>query len=1083
MRPNTPLTLTLSAHGRGERGPEPRLAALAIIWLLLALSLGAAMAAAQPIDGSSYACRPLPEVLRDLQAWGLPVIFGSNLVRDDMQVTAAPTGSPRRMLDQLLEPHGLRVQEGAGGRLLVVQAFSGPSTAPPWSAPLSSSLTEPGRGRPDGVLPAWVEAGASRDLTVLEVPRRSFGLARLRRDAAAAVAVHSGSRYLILRLDPSPDAGEWASLAFDLKALIVAARSRAEALEVGIEASPEATEQVLYRGLAPYLDAYVFSRAAKMPAGDPSARLWWRPPPDSRPALHILLSGAAQGAELVLLETRLDPQHRAFLERIRTTPSVDLERQPVLGGIAADRARFLYNLETGSYFLAVYAEPGRRQDLTFSLGSSVEARSLFPEDAGVSLLSFGDRTELELTGGHRFHLVELRPKVVKAETGVLQVDGEAYVDPYEVVVRNQVFQEREAKKVRSLDVMERRHSVSQSRSARRYTWTHRIIERPGRLTEYHHLGVERNGVPFPERKLRVGRDFRAETQVELDPLEIELDRTYRYEYLGEELLDGHPTWKIGFEPFQEGAFLTGTVWIDRKTHAHRKLRFAHAGLSGPLLSREVTRTYGWIPDDGQCFWNWSRSEGLSVIESPTSRVVLAIDAERYGFDYNRGDIEHQVRVAHASDVPIHVATPPDGHRWLVKEEPKRKRRRLLGRLFNRGRNRQPTVALAENRGAMAAGARASFQGPPEGGHTKLAAPVSDVGSSPAGDGSFGGRVLADRNAYTATWDAYLIDRGNCSSTVSCSGFGVDYRRTDLGKNRSELYASIYDVQGYASFTYPRLRGSRWAMTATALQDLSYWENAIRHPGTTGVWAWFEQRRSSISLAFARPVGKIFRLPASGGTSLRARGTFGLIHLGLKRRSGDQTPGFTLPGSILEQVSTFALDFQRRKLYSRASFELRLRGDPDPWGIAGSEPLARSPSRFRLIPGYSTALAKDRSLGSRFIVQKGWSLDHFSDFFSGFASVRAPGFQPQRHDFGLGASVSFSGRVAPRPPVTLRLEGAVLRSERHPHDDADQLGLAVETFLAAWFKTDVFLRLGYGLYSSVPGQDGDLRSRIVISRRF
>ncbi len=38
-------------------------------------------------------------------------------------------------------------------------------------------------------------------------------------------------------------------------------------------------------------------------------------------------------------------------------------------------------------------------------------------------------------------------------------------------------------------------------------------------------------------------------------------------------------------------------------------------------------------------------------------------------------------------------------------------------------------------------------------------------------------------------------------------------------------------------------------------------------------------------------------------------------------------------------------------------------------------------------------------------------------------------------------------------------------------------------LSSWLKTDLFLRLGYGLYSNIPDQDGDLRTRFIVSRRF
>ncbi len=1093
------------------------------VFALIALSLVARPLAAQVIDGSRYACRPLVEALRDLQDQGLPVVFGSNLVREGMLVSKVPNATtPRRLLDQLLAPHGLRAQNGAGGRLLVVQSFSGSISAPPWS-----TSTDASQAPVEGVLPAWVDA-TSPALTVIDLNNA---------DIATPAALSPGSRYLVLRLtqdtevpgraelDPIKKCGlaaglrrpaprgrrggvfergpsrngkalavngldamrgraslaqrrpqgsgrrgqcsllDGIELAFNLKELIVEARSRKPGLRVALEAPPEAITRLLAHDLAPYIDAYIGN--ADIPAGDPTARLWWRAPTADLP-LHSLLHGAARGAELVILERPLDASQRTFIERIQATPSVDLERQPTVEGLSADRVRFLYSLETGSYFLAVYVPPGRRQTLAFSLGGRVEAHGLYPENISVPATYFDGRTELKLTGDHPQVLVELRPEWPKVENGVLRVDGEDFVDPYEIVVRNQVFQETEAKKVRSLDVMERRHSVAQNRSARRYTWIHRIIERPGQLTEFHHLGVERNGVPFPEHDLRVGRDFRAEAQVELAPLEIELDRTYAYEYLGEEEVDGRPAWRIGFKPLQKGAFLSGTVWIDQKSHAHLKLTASHAGLSGTVISREVTRYYGWVSDDDQCFWNWSRSEGLSVVESPSSRVALAIDTERYGFDYNRDDIEHQVRQAHASDVPIHVATPPEGHRWLVREKPKQGRR--LSRLFQRRRN----IGRTGNR-----------KDAPH--HDSSSAFPSDLPlrrwpseTSPDGAEPFGGRVLADRDAYTSTREIYLVVRDKCSNTISCSGVGLEFQRTDLFENRAELYFSLYDIQSYAALTYPRLGGSRWVMTASFLNDLSYWDNGILHPGTTDSWAGFGQRRNSLELAFAHPLEEVLRLPPSRGT-LRARATVGLTQYSFQDRS--EIPGFRLPGALVERRGGLELDFERRKLYARAAYELRLRDDPESWSIDGSEPISDNPRRLTLTVGYSTALPKDRSLGSRVVLQQGWDLDHFSDFFSSFSGVRAPGFQPQRHDFGLGASLSWSGRLTRRLPVTLRLEGAALRNQRYPHEDADQLGVELETFWSTWFRTDLFLRLGYGLYSSIPDQGGDMRTRFIVSRRF
>ncbi len=66
--------------------------------------------------------RRLDEALAELQRRGLKVIFSSEVVRPTMRVVREPQfPSPRRMLDALLEPHGLIAQTGPGGTVLVVK--------------------------------------------------------------------------------------------------------------------------------------------------------------------------------------------------------------------------------------------------------------------------------------------------------------------------------------------------------------------------------------------------------------------------------------------------------------------------------------------------------------------------------------------------------------------------------------------------------------------------------------------------------------------------------------------------------------------------------------------------------------------------------------------------------------------------------------------------------------------------------------------------------------------------------------------------------------------------------------------------
>ncbi|MCP4660441.1 MAG: hypothetical protein GY856_33990, partial [bacterium] len=264
-------------------------------WLALALVAWCAPLGAETIDGSKYLCWSLPDALRDLRGHGLPLVFSNNVVRDEMKITTIPTAaSVRRLLDQLLRPHGLKAQDGAGGRLLVIPDFTaadggGGTTHLPWST--SSMALQIPQGF-TSVLPDWIDQGTSSILTELRVPRA-------RRSAGTSIELPAGTRYLVLRLTTEPQAG-WEQIAFDIKALTVEARAQVEALQVGLDASIEAAETLLEHDLAPYLDAYVDRRASAIPAGDPAGRWWWRAPSDGRTALHTLLRGAAQGAELVL---------------------------------------------------------------------------------------------------------------------------------------------------------------------------------------------------------------------------------------------------------------------------------------------------------------------------------------------------------------------------------------------------------------------------------------------------------------------------------------------------------------------------------------------------------------------------------------------------------------------------------------------------------------------------------------------------------------------------------------------------------------------------------------------------------------
>ncbi|MPY89740.1 MAG: serine hydrolase [Luteitalea sp.] len=93
-------------------------AAIAMIAATASQAVVTAETRAEPFAG-----RPLHDALQALRREGLKIIFSTELVRSDMLVSDEPRAtSPRKILDELLRPHGLRAKDGPRETVLVVKA-------------------------------------------------------------------------------------------------------------------------------------------------------------------------------------------------------------------------------------------------------------------------------------------------------------------------------------------------------------------------------------------------------------------------------------------------------------------------------------------------------------------------------------------------------------------------------------------------------------------------------------------------------------------------------------------------------------------------------------------------------------------------------------------------------------------------------------------------------------------------------------------------------------------------------------------------------------------------------------------------
>jgi outer membrane receptor protein involved in Fe transport len=91
------------------------------------------IALATAAEAADYRGQPLENVLEELRAGGVQLLYSSDLVKPWMRVDRAPHSSePHAMLAEILAPYGISVEDGPGGVLMLVRR---PSRAPRQATP------------------------------------------------------------------------------------------------------------------------------------------------------------------------------------------------------------------------------------------------------------------------------------------------------------------------------------------------------------------------------------------------------------------------------------------------------------------------------------------------------------------------------------------------------------------------------------------------------------------------------------------------------------------------------------------------------------------------------------------------------------------------------------------------------------------------------------------------------------------------------------------------------------------------------------------------------------------------------------
>ncbi|PWB69074.1 MAG: hypothetical protein C3F15_15690 [Holophagae bacterium] len=161
------------------------------------------------------------------------------------------------------------------------------------------------------------------------------------------------------------------------------------------------------------------------------------------------------------------------------------------------------------------------------------------------------------------------------------------------------------------------------------------------------------------------------------PLEIHLDRQYRYSLRGTDTVNGRDCWVVDFEPSAEveGANLwKGTVWVDRQLFARVKTRALQLGLSGDVISNEQTTLTEPVDAAGNpAPWDPSSFFLPTRVNAQELQSILntAVQVEKESFltdiRINADGFAERLAAAYASPETM-LRDTPGGLRYLDRNE-------------------------------------------------------------------------------------------------------------------------------------------------------------------------------------------------------------------------------------------------------------------------------------------------------------------------------------------------------------------------------------------------------------------------------
>ena len=261
-------------------------------------------------------------------------------------------------------------------------------------------------------------------------------------------------------------------------------------------------------------------------------------------------------------------------------------------------------------------------------------------------------------------------KGFEAEKEQLHIEGKGLITAEEVITGHQAFMADQKFRLKNYraDALLSYHGKVAGSNTIDISFDNAFFWDPETGAEWQQRALFYNGVRWKGKKLPELPIPQPEKVFTL-PLDINLNKDYVYEYVGEDKVGGFDCHVLEFKPIDRSKNLyEGRAWIETRTFAPVKTSTVQTKLSPPLNSNEEQDFYTPQPGpDGTTYWILTRVEGQQILSVAGQALVLLREIDFKNLRINDADFTQARDEAYRSDSQM-LRDTRQGLKYLERTE-------------------------------------------------------------------------------------------------------------------------------------------------------------------------------------------------------------------------------------------------------------------------------------------------------------------------------------------------------------------------------------------------------------------------------